>query len=420
LQESIFFGVRILLLEEIINQVDLERLYQHSLAIEGIRHFQVNPEKLAETADYIRKELKAYGLQVQEQVFTFDGIPYEFKNVEGILGDEKKPALLITSHYDTVQNSPGANDNGSGVVAMLEVARILAGQKMDDFCLRFVSFTQEETHPVFYSRLFKKRLELGLVDKKDRYLRFHTQQLVKNFLKQFWRFTATGKSYTEGAKLTFEKFKDDLDEREQAYFSYLLELLQELKDPTDWIGTTALVGSTKYVEKAMKEKRDILGVINLETIGYTSSRKHSQLIPSIIFKLFPKYRTNLRQEIGNFIGIISDKQSHALAKFFCQQCKKANIKLPYVNYCLPYNFETLAVKVRDSLRSDHAPFLKYGIPAIMVTDTANFRYPFYHTEADTIDKLDFHFIRKVCQATLVTALQFEKFLSKKAERKTTP
>ncbi|MHA1879928.1 MAG: M28 family peptidase, partial [Candidatus Heimdallarchaeota archaeon] len=98
----------------------------------------------------------------------------------------------------------------------------------------------------------------------------------------------------------------------------------------------------------------------------------------------------------------------------------ANIKLPYVNYCLPYNFETLAVKVRDSLRSDHAPFLKYGIPAIMVTDTANFRYPFYHTEADTIDKLDFHFIRKVCQATLVTAVLFEKFLSKKAERKTTP
>jgi len=291
LQESIFFGVRILLQEEIINRVDLERLYQHSLAIEGIRHFQVNPEKLAETADYIRKELKAYGLQVQEQVFTFDGIPHEFKNVEGILGDEKKPALLITSHYDTVQNSPGANDNGSGVVAMLEVARILARQKMDNFCLRFVSFTQEETHPIFYSRLFKKRLELGLVDKKDRYLRFHTQQLVKNFLKQFWRLTSTGKSYTEGAKLTFEKFKDDLDEREQAYFSYLLELLQELKNPTDWIG--------------------------------------------------------------------------------------------------------------DSLRSDHAPFLKYGIPAIMVTDTANFRYPFYHTEADTIDKLDFHFIRKVCQATLV-------------------
>ncbi|RLI62955.1 MAG: hypothetical protein DRO63_08950, partial [Candidatus Gerdarchaeota archaeon] len=104
---------------------------------------------------------------------------------------------------------------------MLEVARILAGQKMDDFCLRFVSFTQEETHPIFYSRLFKKRLELGLVDKKDRYLRFHTQQLVKNFLKQFWRLISTGRSYIEGAKLTFEIFKDDLDEREQAYFSYL-------------------------------------------------------------------------------------------------------------------------------------------------------------------------------------------------------
>ena len=57
-----------------------------------------------------------------------------------------------------------------------------------------------------------------------------------------------------------------------------------------------------------------------------------------------------------------------------------------------------------ALRSDHAPFWKAGYPAIMITNTADFRTPYYHTPGDTIDKLDFDFIRKVCQATVMTVL----------------
>ena len=58
----------------------------------------------------------------------------------------------------------------------------------------------------------------------------------------------------------------------------------------------------------------------------------------------------------------------------------------------------------DLLRSDHAPFWRQGIPALFITDTADFRYAYYHTPADTIDKLDFSLMTKICKATIATAL----------------
>jgi len=66
------------------------------------------------------------------------------------------------------------------------------------------------------------------------------------------------------------------------------------------------------------------------------------------------------------------------------------------------------IRARDLLRSDHAPFWREGIPGLMVTDTANFRYPFYHTQADTIDKLDFNFMTKACKATIATAIDYAR------------
>jgi hypothetical protein len=53
-----------------------------------------------------------------------------------------------------------------------------------------------------------------------------------------------------------------------------------------------------------------------------------------------------------------------------------------------FRFDIAPVPVPDLMRSDHAPFLLAGFPAIMVTDTANFRNPNYHTPQDTIETLD--------------------------------
>ncbi|MBN1329858.1 MAG: M28 family peptidase [Candidatus Heimdallarchaeota archaeon] len=389
----------------ILEEVTLEQLYRHILALEGIKHHEEDPKKLNDAAEYIKKEMDSYGLEVKEQLFSLEGIDQKFRNIEAVLGEGVKPEILITSHYDTVENSPGANDNASAIAAMLEVARVLAKEKMDAFNIRFVSFTLEELHPARYTNLFNKRFELGLLDEKNRYKSYHTQQMVREFQKTFTRLIIKRKSFGEACKIAYDNIRTNLNEKERLYVEYLIESLQDIQTPTDWIGKTALVGSTKWVERAVEEGREVKGVINLETIGYTSKQTHSQKLPSKLFKLLPKYKVNMRKEVGDFIAIIGEKNSKKLAYRFFQQCKE--IDLPAVNICLPMSFETIARRARDLLRSDHSPFWQRGIPALMITDTANFRYPYYHTEADTIDKLNFDFIRKVCQATLACVLELD-------------
>ncbi|MHA1442730.1 MAG: M28 family peptidase, partial [Candidatus Heimdallarchaeota archaeon] len=371
-------------LEDIVKQVDIERLYNHITELEGVKHHEVDPEKLDGAADYIKKELASYGLAVSEQKFSFDGVQHEFRNIEGVIGEGNQPEILITSHYDTVSTSPGADDNASAVAAMLEAARILAQQDIKDKNIRFISFTLEELHPVIESSLLKKSRELGLVDEEDRYLTHHTHLMMKQFDREFHRCAGTGKSFAESSVIAFEKIKDELTEKEIAFVKFMIEILKDVKTTSDWVGKTALIGSTKWVEQALKDKKDIIGVINLEMVGYCSTQDHSQKFPSKLFKLFPKYKVNIRKGIGNFIAVVCDKNSKPLANNFCKQCKNKAIDLPNLNLGVPFDFEFMAKNVRDTLKSDHAPFLRYGIPAIMISDTAFLRNPYYHTEADTI------------------------------------
>jgi len=72
---------------------------------------------------------------------------------------------------------------------------------------------------------------------------------------------------------------------------------------------------------------------------------------------------------------------------------------------LPFGYDVINEKMFDLLRADHTPFWKENIPAILISDSANFRTPYYHTPADTIDKLDFNCIAKVCKASIATALK---------------
>jgi len=58
----------------------------------------------------------------------------------------------------------------------------------------------------------------------------------------------------------------------------------------------------------------------------------------------------------------------------------------------------------DTRRSDHAAFWHYGYPAVMLTDTADFRNPHYHRPTDTLDTLDLEFMEKVAQAVTASAL----------------
>ncbi|MBC8453025.1 MAG: M28 family peptidase [Chloroflexi bacterium] len=56
--------------------------------------------------------------------------------------------------------------------------------------------------------------------------------------------------------------------------------------------------------------------------------------------------------------------------------------------------------VRNLRRSDHAPFWKAGIPAVMISDTANFRNPNYHSQTDTADTVDVNLVASAARTIL--------------------
>ena len=132
-------------MESILNLVDPENLYRHILKTEGEKHPIHSPERMEACADYILKEFESYGLKTYVHEFEVEGFDYTFRNIEATVGGTG-PELLIVSHYDTVRNAPGANDNGSAITVMLEVAKILA-QHPPEGAVRFVSFNLEELNP---------------------------------------------------------------------------------------------------------------------------------------------------------------------------------------------------------------------------------------------------------------------------------
>ena len=396
-------------MKEILQKVDVERLYKHILSIEGVRHHIENLQKLNDTADYILSEFQKYGLNTQEQAFEIEGSDISFRNIEGYIGDGSKPEILIISHYDTTRISPGADDNGSGVAAMLETARVLSSKNYS-VNVRFVSFTLEEINPKMSKDHRNKGLELGIFDEKHRYKNYHTQKRMAEFYSNARIRIAKGQPLLDSWNKSYEEMKDKLSETEKEFCKFIIEQRSSMTR-TSWIGQDGLVGSNYWVEKAIASGKQIKGVINLETIGYTSKRKRSQFFPPLMHPLiFPSYKVKKFKTKGNFIVVTSDKYSKQLGKVFCMQCKNKDIKLPFLFARIPLGFEKIAKWAIDTLRSDHAPFWKEKIPALMITDSGNFRNPYYHTEADTIDKLDFEFIKKVTQATIATILEIQNSL----------
>jgi len=134
------------------------------------------------------------------------------------------------------------------------------------------------------------------------------------------------------------------------------------------------MGSQVYARRCKERGDKISAMISLETIGYFSDAPHSQTYPSPGLGLFyPK--------VGNFIGFVSNVQSRALLRHVIGLFRK-HAKIPSEAASLPAFIPGVSW-------SDQWSFWQHGYPAIMVTDTAPFRYPYYHSSNDTPDKLDY-------------------------------
>lgn len=128
-------------IQKIVNQVDSNRLYDYLTFIQGIR-FNNNANHEA-VLDSIYKHFQHYGLNPWIQYFPFNST--EGKNIIGMIPGIKNTSqtIIIDAHYDSVSDSPGADDNGSGVVGVLAAARILSQYSFDK-SIKFIGFDLEE------------------------------------------------------------------------------------------------------------------------------------------------------------------------------------------------------------------------------------------------------------------------------------
>ena len=131
----------------IFKHSDKNRIEDHLASITkigGFRNYQ-NIPGLNYVADYIYSNFSKYCDSVYFQKFSVNGT--EYKNVIGSIGLQNKSRIIVGAHYDVCGDQEGADDNASGVVGLLELARLFKDQTIN-YRIDFVAFSLEE--PPFF------------------------------------------------------------------------------------------------------------------------------------------------------------------------------------------------------------------------------------------------------------------------------
>jgi Zn-dependent M28 family amino/carboxypeptidase len=145
-----------------------------------------------------------------------------------------------------------------------------------------------------------------------------------------------------------------------------------------------LLGSTDFASRLTSNGLKIHAAHVLEMVGYRDRRPNSQRLPAGLRISIP--------DTGDFLGLVANAISHSSLDTVLFNARTYVPDLPVFGLKLPPGAE---IAVADVLRSDHSPFWAAGIPALMWTDTAEFRNPHYHRPTDTPDTLDFDFLHSI-------------------------
>src|SRR5262245_36203766 len=266
-----------------------ENLKKHVTAVASEEHNVSHPEALERSARYIETTLVALGFTSVPQQFETEGV--KVRNIEVSRGSGDR-VVVIGAHYDSAQGAVGANDNGSGVAALLELARFL-----------------KTIEPA-------RGLEVRLV-------------------------------------------------------FYVNEELP-------WFGTDKM-GSYLHARALQSEGKEVVAMLSLETLGWYSENFDSQRYP-FPFSLFYPSR-------GNFVGFVANLGSRGFMHRVLGAFRKS-VAFPSEGVAAPESIPGIGW-------SDQWAYWQFGWPALMVTDTAPFRYPHYHTLRDTPDKLSYDRLARV-------------------------
>ena len=239
---------------------------------------------LAAARDYIKAGFEKSGYEVRLVEYDIGGDIFANLEVTRPGGARADEIVVVGAHYDAAAGSPGANDNASGVAALLELAARFR-ETQSARSLRLVAFVNEEP-PHFMQ---------------------HT------------------------------------------------------------------MGSDVYARRAAAEKQNIVAMYSLETIGYFRDESNSQHYPPPLNLFYP--------DRGNFIAFVGNLRSRGLLTRSLRAFR-AHAQFPSEGIAAPEFIPGVNW-------SDHWSFWKQGYPAVMITDTAPYRYPYYHSAGDTPDRVDY-------------------------------
>jgi Zn-dependent M28 family amino/carboxypeptidase len=264
-----------------------ERLARHVRELAGRigERNSVHYAALEQAAAYVEREFASLGYAVVSQQWTSAG-GQEFRNIEVVLPGRERAAevVVVGAHYDSNRGTPGADDNASGVAAVLELARLLRGEPHAR-TIRLVAFANEEV-PFF-----------GTADQ----------------------------------------------------------------------------GARRYVAALKQRGDDVRSMLSIETIGYYATGAQTQLYPKPLNWFYP--------DTGNFIGFVGDLASRSLVHDAITAFRR--------HTTFPSHGAAAPASIPGVGWSDHEAFWAAGYPAVMITDTAPFRNPYYHTRGDTPDRIDY-------------------------------
>jgi Peptidase family M28 len=259
----------------------------HIASIAAREHNIAHYDELEKVARHIEATLASFGYAVGRQEFSADG--RLVRNIDATIeppAEKPDPAVIVVgAHYDSASGTPGANDNGSGAAAVIELARLLRD-----------------------------------LDHKS------------------------------GKRIRFVLFVNE----EPPYFM------------------TEAMGSLRYARALAERRERVVAMYSLETIGFYSSEPGSQHYPAPFGLIYP--------DRGDFIAFVGMLGSRPLLQETLRSFR-AHTAFPSIGGVAPGFIPGIAW-------SDHWSFAEHGFQAVMVTDTALFRYPHYHLPSDTPDKVD--------------------------------
>ncbi|MGD9789693.1 MAG: M28 family peptidase [Phycisphaerales bacterium] len=269
----------------------LKRDEEH-LASEGGQRSTFYPRRFAETALWLKHALERAGYEVNEHSFVKRGAACPNLEVTVPGTTRANEIIVVGAHYDSYQGAPGADDNASGVAAVLALARRGANTPHER-TVRYVLFVNEEP-PSFM---------------------------------------------------------------------------------------TEDMGSLVYARACKENGDNIKAMISLESIGYYSDKASSQQYPPPLGMMYP--------DRGDFIAFVGNYSGRSLLKRSLRTFREST-EFPSEGAALPWFVPGVAW-------SDHWAFWKVGYEALMVTGTAPFRNPNYHTLADTPNTLDYQRMARVVE-----------------------